>query len=365
MLELPIEEIFKNLENEKDFFESFKDEFSKIFAENISLAKPGLMSMSALETFGIKLYVLLFSFKKNPLKELYLLSKNMAQNDINLNPVIIKVLLNSIGMFALYLSEKESSIEKLKNLIILIDLYLTTIDKAYMDYLEEIKEDLETKKEESNEIILSLFEKIKINNDELEILDFYKELPVVLKSKVLKIDNKNKTIEVSIKTGKFGYLKKEDSCFLKHKYFPKSIFANILDSNPKNETLILYNFKFTEIAQEKRKFVRVQPKEKIETKIIFSGKIYKGYIKDISVGGVGILMKDFKDLKVGLTIELYFKLFTGEVNTQGIIRHISKIGNFVSVGVEFLSHSDIKREEVISGYVIHRQFEILKELKSL
>jgi len=230
-----------------------------------------------------------------------------------------------------------------------------------MDYLEEIKTSLKSKEEEHNEIVLSLLEKIKNRSDEVEIIDFYKELPIVLKSKILKMFDEK--IILSIYGGKYNYLKKEENIYLKHPYFPKPIKANIYDLDPKNETLTIYNFMFSEIEQDKRKYVRVQPKDRIEIKLSFFGKTYFGYIKDISLGGVGVYIENIQNLKIGQEVGVHFLLSTGEVKTKGIIKHISKIKNFNILGLEYHYNLDIKTEEIISSYITQRQFEILKELK--
>jgi len=362
MLNLSTKQILTNLKSEKEFFFEFQKDFVDIFSRNISLAKPGLISSSALQTFGIKLFTLLFGFQKDPTEELYLFSKKLAQNDINLKPVIIKSLLNSIGKFAIYLADKEESIEKLKNLITLVDIYLTTIDKAYMDYYEEIKKALKNKESENKEILLSLIQKIKDKNEEVDIIDFYKELPIVLKSKILKIFDEK--IVVSIYAGKFSYLKKEEIVYLKHPYFPKPIKANIFDLDPKSETLTLYNFIFSEIEQDKRRFVRVQPEKIIEVNLSFENRVFKGYIKDISIGGIGVYLENIEDLKKESELEIFFLLSSKPVKTKGKVKYIQKTDNFNILGIDYFSNLDIKTEETISSYITHRQFEILKELKA-
>lgn len=361
MLKLSTKQILKNLEDEKEFFLHFQKDFTDNFSEKITTFKPGLVNPSVLQTFGIKLFTLLFGFEKDPTDELYYFSKKLAQNDINLKPIIIKSLLNSIGKFALYLADKDEQIEKLKNLITLVDIYLTTIDRAYMDYFEEIKSSLDIKENERNEIIFSLLKKVKERNEDIDIIDFYKELPIILKSKILKIYEDK--IVISIYSGKFNYLKKEENVYLKHPNFPKSLKADIFDLNPQNETITLYNFIFSEIEQDKRKFVRVQPENKMEANLSYENKIFKGYIKDISVGGIGVYLENVGDLKNGCEVDIFFLLSSKPVKTKGTIKYIHKTDNFNIIGIDYFSNLDIKTEELISSYITHRQFDILKELK--
>jgi len=56
-----------------------------------------------------------------------------------------------------------------------------------------------------------------------------------------------------------------------------------------------------------------------------------------------------------------FQLPKGGVETGGVIKHVSPHGRIYRTGIYF--EPDLKSEEIISDYVMERQFEILREIK--
>ncbi len=86
-----------------------------------------------------------------------------------------------------------------------------------------------------------------------------------------------------------------------------------------------------------------------------------GTMADISVGGVGVFLKEKGSLKEGDVVWVSFTLPKGKVETQASVRYVLPDGNVYRVGIQY--ELDLKREKVVSDYVMERQFEILKELR--
>lgn len=93
-----------------------------------------------------------------------------------------------------HLVEKSDDINPVKTLISLIDLYIQSIERANMDYINSLENTIEKiKKEkqevEENEIILLL----ETSPDRVSIIDYFYEVPVICKSK-LKSIHKNEAV---------------------------------------------------------------------------------------------------------------------------------------------------------------------------
>ncbi len=158
--------------------------------------------------------------------------------------------------------------------------------------------------EESIKKIFELLSKKKI---EITLLTFFKKVPVSCKAKILSV---KETIvifklESCSLTGAFYECK---HVYIKVEKAPKSIKCSVEEFDPVKQMFTLRNFRFEEIPQERRRFVRVKPKENISILIKSEKGEAKGFILDISIGGVGILFSDPPTAKEGNKIKLYFEL---------------------------------------------------------
>jgi c-di-GMP-binding flagellar brake protein YcgR len=119
---------------------------------------------------------------------------------------------------------------------------------------------------------------------------------------------------------------------------------------------------FLKNYQEKRKFVRVEPEEKITIQIIYGNRVISGIIRDISVGGVGVYTNEGELPKPGERVKLKFELEGNFFEIDGKVRYVIKEGNFYRMGIQFVSLPP-GEEEKIAGYVINIQFNILRKLR--
>lgn len=107
--------------------------------------------------------------------------------------------------------------------------------------------------------------------------------------------------------------------------------------------------------QEKRRYIRVKPKpeEPIEVQLIGRNFIDVLYAKDISEGGIGIIVEhDFKGYDIGGLIDIIITLPKKKpFKIKGRIIHKNIDNHFF--GVEFIDISDTNRE-MIREYVQKR-----------
>ena len=359
-----IELLYSVLKKDKEFFNSFKDSFVDFFTD-LSKDVVKLLDSSSLRSIADRLYILLFSFNKNPLNELKNFISTVAKSEIDLKPVLSSSFLYLLKNFIDYLIEKNADFERIKVFVELLDIYLFVIDSAYLEYTKSLEKEIENIKKEKNleeiETIFKTFEILAVKEQEINIIDFYQEVPVICKAKPKDIIGKKFVVfEYSGCKYKNFYIEGND-VYIKIDIFPKAVRAVIEEADVLKEKVKLKNFEFVELPQERRKYIRVKPKQQIPIEVIKDGEILKGIIADISIGGVGIYLKDIDNLKKGDKIKLRFELRDVGVENTGTIKYVQQRDSSYKIGVEFDYNEKV--EEIISEYVVRRQFEIIKELR--
>ncbi len=362
-MEGKVKDLWNKLSDEKVFFDRYQNIFAQNFAdlmkENIKLKIPE----SALKKLGSDIYRTIFIIKKQPEKELYHLSLKMYQTKTEIKSVLSKLFMVMIKDFIDHLIEKSDDINPVKTFISLIDLYIQSIEKANMDYINSLENTIEKiKKEkqevEENEIILLM----ETSPDRVSIIDYFYEVPVICKGKLRTINDKEAVFNV--KHCIFKIFEPEHFVFMKIGDLSKPIKALIKEINYQHGILTLTDFRFSEIPQEKRKFVRVRLKDKILITLQKDTETIEGFIDDISVGGIGIFTVMIDDLHVGDKLSISFILNNKDFDVKGEIKYITQLEDMYRIGIQFTDLS-VKHEDIIGEFVMKRQFEILKKLREL
>ncbi len=354
-----INEIYALLEEDKDFFLEKKEEFIRC-AGNVSSET---ISDSSLRTIADKLFLSLFSFKEDE-KNIEKLVRRLLRYKIDIKPDLTNFLMGLMNEYLDYCIKNRKSIKNVKAFIQLVNHYISIIDRAYVKYINRISkkaEILTREKEEANkELALSVFKNIKEDRKTVRVISYYKEVPIICKAEVGKVTDEFVILEYENCSIKAFHTEK--TVYVKTDILEKKIKSTIINISPKDEVMVLGKFEITELPQEKRKFVRVEPSETIEITVEHAGRKLKGRIADISIGGVGIYMSDVEELEEGDTVKVSFKLDSESIELTGTVRYIVDLDGLYRIGIEF--SPDIVTEEKISDYVINRQFEILREIKS-
>ncbi|WP_457640431.1 PilZ domain-containing protein [Persephonella sp.] len=358
-----VNHIFKSLDDEKEFFSVYQEKFAQLFANYMKEKLNLKISEKNIIKLGNDLYKTLFLQRENQERALYELSLKMYETKTEIKSVLSRVFMVMIKDFVDYLIQRDGDINLLKNFISLIDIYLQAVDKASIDYINSLETEIdkikkENKEKESDDIITFL----EAAKDSISIIDYYYEVPVICKGKLKTI--KDKKAVFNVKNCIFKIFEKGHYVFIKVDGVKKSIKALIENIDYRFGLLTLTNFHFSEIPQEKRKYIRVRVKNKIPIKIHKEKNIIEGYIDDISVGGIGIFTADRDNLSVGDKIKAFFILKDRDFNVSGEVKYITPVGKMFRIGIQFLNLS-VKDEEIIGEFVMKRQFEILKKLREL
>ncbi len=357
-----LEDLWGELAEDRSFFDRYKEKFRENFLKFIEDDRSKLLSLPGINTLIDRLYLLLFSFRKDPTQELFSISYTLAKNEIDLKKVIEKSFLALLKDYIDYLISENKDHRRVKSLIDLLDLYISVIEDAYFKYTEELREELRREKEEAKEserrIALEFLEKIK-EREEIELLTYYKEVPVVCKSKVIGIRDEF----IRAATCNIDIFTPDREIYVKHPNLPKPIAVEVKDRDLEREEVLLEVIGFKDLPQERRKYVRVVPKEPIRVRIVKGDWKTEGTMADISVGGIGVYVEDRDDLKEGDVVEVSFTLPKGKIESEASVRYVLPHEKIYRIGLQY--NLDIPKEEIVSDYVMERQFEILRELKGL
>ncbi len=358
-MKLNVDEIYNILNEDRDFFLQKKNDFIRC-AGTVSSDS---MSDSSVRTVADKLFLSLFSFKDDN-KSIDRLIRQLLKYNIDIKPDLTNFLMGLMNDYLDYCLKNKKSVKNVKALMYLVNHYISMIDKAYVSYINRISKNVEVLKKEKSEankeLALSIFKGIKDDKKPVRIISYYKEVPIICKSYVKKVTDEFVVLEYENCSVKAFHTDK--NVYVKTDAFSKKIKATIINISPKDEVIVLGKFEITELPQEKRKFVRVEPSETIDIFIQHGNERLKGKIADISIGGVGVYLKDIEDLEEDDIVRVEFKLDSEDLSIEGRIRYIVDMDGIYRVGIELFP--DVNTEEKISDYVINRQFEILREIKS-
>ncbi len=359
-----LEKIWQHLLDDYQFFIDYKERFTEEFLRELSRESPSFLGRKGLSPIVSKLYLLLFSFQKDPRDELFSLSYTLAKYEINLKEILTKTTLKLVRDYVDYLISKDGNFQRIKDLLSLVEIYLSSVEGAYSKYIKEIRERYRQKEKEAVEgerqMIIDFFEKLKSESrDEIEIISYYREVPVVCKSRILAVEEEDVRAQIcNLNIFRIG-----NEVYIKHQNLPRVVVVRIKDLNIPKEEVSLEILGFTDLPQDKRRYVRVTPKDPIPVRVRRDSLEIIGNMADISPGGIGVYVRDPKGLKPGDIVKVRFTLPKGIIEVSAQIRHITPSGEVFRIGFQY--ELDIKTEEIVSDYVMERQFEILRELKGI
>ena len=353
---MDLESIFKLLREDRKFFDSYRGRFVESFFGKVGVNP-------SLNTLVSKLYIMMFSFERNPLKELYTLSYTTAKSKFRLKKHLLDATLSLTRDYIDHVKDTENSLRKTKALISLVDIYMGTVEDAYTKYLSELEDKVEHKErthKEEAEIIQELFRAaFKKGMRKLVVKTVFKGLFVDSGSEILEVSDRS----IKIKTSHMGVYKPGDRATLIAPFIPKPVSAVIREIDGDKRYITVEIEAFNDVDVEKRKHVRVVPEEKVKINLSWKANSLTGIVADISIKGVGIYAENPAGLEKDTPVKVGFTLSNTEFELFGTVRHISPHGNVFRIGVEL--ETDMKTEDILSDYVVKRQLEILRLMKTL
>jgi hypothetical protein len=351
------------LKSDKNFFKEHEKVFVDDFTTNISRLKNNPLSKPALNTFGNRLYITLFSFEDDPRKELYTFAKKTMENEIDFKPIATHALLNLLKEYLDFVISQNKDISSIKALVELIEIYLVTIEEANADMIKMLKEQIhnvtKSKNDQEHDLIFYTFKTLLKNNEPIKLLTYKDELPVICRAPLLNI--LGNSIEINIEKCYKSIFTGKQNIYIKSDHFPKPIGGEVAPHPTKKNTILFKEVHFVELPQESRRYIRIAVSEAEAVTVATDTHSYTMRLKDISIGGMGVASQEQLPDLVNQNVLLSFSLLGKELTAEGTVKYINEHDGAYHYGIEFKPNA--KLEENISEYVTNRQFEILKELK--
>ncbi len=350
---MDLNEIYGLLKPDREFFSGYKEKFVQDFTLNLKGANP------MINTLVSKLYLLMFSFSKDPLKELFSLSYATAKSKFKLSKPLLRASMGLIRSYIDFLAKSENPIPKSKALIELVDKYIQVVEDAYVKYVSELEDELEQSRQPESEGRKAAYELLRTL-----FKDKKREFITKSKFKGLWVDSKSELVDMveerlRVKTSHGGIYTAGDTVLLVSPFVPKPLEARVLEAQ--GELIELEILGFSKIMKERRKHIRVVPQEDISVKVLSDRSLFEGKIADISIRGLGILLEDASGLIKGRQVRANFRLPTGELELTAEVIYTLNYPKLHRVGLELFT--DMKTEDLLSDYVVKRQLEILRLMR--
>jgi len=359
-----ISELQKELRKDEDFFRGYMDRFVDRFAENLKEHNVRLATIPVLNTLVGRLYLLMFSMNRDPRRELAEITLTLAGYRLEFKKVLMNTCLAMVKDYIDYVTRRSGPLQRVKALLDLVDLYISTTEDAYVAYIRRIEkkasEKEEMRKRDEEELAFGILKKMcEVGGGRVIVHTNFKGLFVDTNSEIVNMGE----ADVLIKTAHLRVYRVGKKVHLKCSSSPRPIVAVVEEIYPEKEEIRVTIKGFEELPEEHRRYVRVVPEEDIPVRMTAEGKEVVGVMADLCVRGVGVYTHIPHNFYVGSVVKVGFRLPKGEIETEGVIRHVSPHGRIYRTGIHF--EPDLRSEEIISDYVMERQFEILREIKGL
>ena len=215
-------------------------------------------------------------------------------------------------------------------------------------------------KEDSKQIVATLQAmKGGTLSSDLRLLNFYNEIPVSYGASIDYMEQD--MVDLSAHQHQIAVMKYEKKTILRSQHFKHDVIANVFRANVNSSLATITNLAYVVVRADRRRFVRVSIKDRIEV-LFTNGEIkLHGLLVDISLCGIALV--------AGVNSAI-------DTLTEGAVM-LSIMGKPISFPAKlvktFPSGSDSryvfeietssKEEALISQYIFQRQVEIIKELK--
>lgn len=234
------------------------------------------------------------------------------------------------------------------------DLYSTRIQKNFdedqADILSIIKAEID-----------------KSFNLEVQLINYYRGLPVSYKAKVVGID-KN-ALDLDVTPEQAVAISAERYTLIRGKMFKHPILAKAQYVSVKHKAVSLRKLCYVEILAERRMHIRLELDPPIKAAFNSSSGIVRGKLIELSMGGAVMSVAQPFDGVAGEETILNVMVPDAEQNTVYNIK-IPSILVDVADGTNKARHirlsiaaDDRISDRVISKYLYHRQVDIIRELK--
>jgi len=195
----------------------------------------------------------------------------------------------------------------------------------------------------------------------LEIMVFYKGVPVICKAQINTIEGNIVTM-VTPDSGIVCIKPGSKVSILGSDYFEPSS-ARVVDADNRSGRLHLHDFSYLGNRLGERMIVRVEPKEPIPVIIISMDQRIEAEVVDLSLNGAGIRLQPgeyYPSLKPGALVNASFDLPAEAIELDATVISGTKVADRFRISIGFTGNG--ARKAAIFRYLIDRRSEIEQEI---
>jgi hypothetical protein len=225
---------------------------------------------------------------------------------------------------------------------------------------------IKTFDEDHSEIMTSLREAYeKDPNLEVQLINYYKGLPVSFNARVFGIDND--TLELDVNPLQAVAISDEYYTFIRSKIFKHDLVAKALYVNIKRKAVALKQLCYVVIMAERRNHIRLKVNPPLEATFMSKQGGVDCKVIELSTAGAIVLIENSGDIQTGEEAQLRFTL---QDTDQNITQKVDITAKLITVIEEikpsryiFSLSADRTSEKHIAKFLFNRQIEIVRELK--
>jgi hypothetical protein len=202
-------------------------------------------------------------------------------------------------------------------------------------------------------------------NLEVQLINYYRGLPVSFKAKIIGIDKD--ALDLDITPEQAVAISEGRYTFIRSRLFKNPILAKAQYVSVKHKAVSLRKLCYVEIMAERRKHIRLELEPPIKAVFNSSSGIVKGMLVELSMSGAVMSVSQPFDGVVGEETTLIVMVPDIEQNT---IYNIKLPSTLVDVGDTnskrirlSITTDDRISDRIIAKYLYHRQVVIIRELK--
>jgi PilZ domain len=196
--------------------------------------------------------------------------------------------------------------------------------------------------------------------DDLELLNYYKEVPINFKATIDFIDRG--LVAAIVHALQAVVMSMQKTTFIKSNHLPHVVLANVQKIRNDTNVAFLSRFSYVNLPAERRRYVRVKVLDRHGVVFKSNQKTVDGKIRDICIGGMAVLAPMVNGLELNAVGVVSVDLGGKQLDVQAKLLRIGDEDGLKKYVFELEIIS--MNEECIARFVNQQQAEIIKELKS-
>lgn len=213
--------------------------------------------------------------------------------------------------------------------------------------------------------LLAHFDRFAAERRELSLFNLHKGVPISYSATVAM--RRDGEVMLRVHPTQAVVLKLQRKTYLRGEGLPGLLRAKVVGVDLDNEVAVLSDFVPSESALDKRRFLRVQPKDPLAVTLTSEEGELDGRVADVSLSGMGVLVMETAWLRPELPVLVRLQLPLGSGGRARTVTLHGKVLKVMGKRAPYLAglavHADSQTEVLVSQYLAQRQSEVVREVQ--